>query len=87
MKALLLTIAILALLFGLGWLSYRSGDGSASVTIDTDKVKADTSAAVEKGKELVEDGVDKLKSQAEDETVPAKDPEESRLEPAASSNP
>lgn len=87
MKAFLLTVAILALLFGLGWLSYTSGDGSASVTIDTDKVKEDTSAAVEKGKELVEDGVDKLKSKAEDEPDPSKDPEDSQLQPATSSNP
>ena len=87
MKAFLLTVVILALLFGLGWLSYTSGDGSASVTIDTDKVKADTSAAVEKGKELVEDGVDKLKSKAENEPDPSKDPEDSQLQPATSSNP
>ena len=34
MKAILIIAAILALLFGLGWMSFASNDGNTSVTID-----------------------------------------------------
>lgn len=74
MKALLITLAIVGVLFFLGWLSFTSSDGSASVTLDSGKVKADTSTAVEKGKELVEEGIEKLKS-AGDKAKVAVDPE------------
>jgi hypothetical protein len=87
MKALLLTIAIVALLFGLGWLSFASHDGKASVTVDTNRVKDDTSTAVEKGKEIVEEGIDKLKSKSNDDVAPTKEVSESELEPADTSNP
>ena len=87
MKALLLTAVIVALLFGLGWMSFASRDGSASVTIDTDKVKDDTSTAVEKGKEIVEEGLEKLKSKTTDDAPPANETEQPEFEPGAALNP
>ena len=61
MKAFLIIAAIVCVLFFLGWLTFATGEGSASVTVDTNKVKEDASTAVEKGKELLGEGVDKLK--------------------------
>ncbi|MBC7964609.1 MAG: hypothetical protein H7Z17_01690 [Fuerstia sp.] len=83
MKALLMTLAIVGVLFFLGWLSFTSINGSASVTLDSGKVKADTSTAVEKGKELVEEGIEKLKS-AGDKAKVAVDPEPEPREPTSS---
>ncbi len=80
MKAILITVAILVLLFGLGWMSFVSNDGNASVTIDTNKVKDDTSTAVKKGKEIVEDGIDKLKGATSDDKTPEGEPVPSQLE-------
>ena len=82
MKAILIIAAILGLCFCLGWMSYSTTDGSTSLTIETDKAKKDTSEAIEKGKELVEESVEKLKgttseklkTSAEDDSDPGLTP-------------
>jgi hypothetical protein len=68
MKALLITIVLAGLMALLGWLTFANGDGSASVTIDTDKVKSDTAAVVEKGKELAKDGVEAVRNATDDDS-------------------
>ncbi len=80
MKAILITAVIMALLFGLGWMSFTSNDGNSSVTIDTNKVKEDTSKAVEKSKEIVEEGIDKLKGATSDDKNPEGEPVPSQPE-------
>jgi hypothetical protein len=71
MKAILIIAAILALCFCFRWMSYSSTDGSASVNLNTEKAKEDTSKALEKGKEVVEEGIEKLKGSAPESTTPA----------------
>lgn len=86
MRAILLILAILVLLFGICWVSFTSSDGSASVSIDTKKVKDDTSTVVEESKEIVEDGIDKIKSKTTGNTPSASESEESPFEPEAALN-
>lgn len=68
MKAILMIAGILATFFFLGWMSFSTTDGSASVTVDADKAKEDTSKAIEKSKEIVEEGIEKLKTPAENDS-------------------
>ncbi len=58
-------VVIAALLIGamvlIRWLTFTNSDGSVSATVDTIKIKEDTSEAVEKSKEVLDDGLDRLK--------------------------
>jgi hypothetical protein len=87
-------VVIAALLIGgmvfVRWLTFTNSDGSVSATVDTVKVKEDTSEAVEKGKELLDDGIDRLKEAGQKTTgsepdvpepdVPEPDVPERRIE-------
>ncbi|MEQ9409331.1 MAG: hypothetical protein RIK87_16465 [Fuerstiella sp.] len=73
MRAILISGVLIAVMVFLGWLTFASGDGSASVTLDTDEVKKDTAAAVEKSKELVEEGK-QLLQEVQEETQPEEAP-------------
>jgi len=58
MRAIVTIIVIVAILLLVGWLQYGSDDGNPSLQLNTEKVKQDTSTAVEKGKEVI-DAVDR----------------------------
>lgn len=86
MKAVLVVAAILALLFCLGWMSFASNDGNPSVTIDTEQVKEDTATAVQKGKDIVVEGIDNLKAATSDDTNQEVNPDSSQREREFSGN-
>lgn len=54
MKALLVGVVILVLLFVAGWLTFTNRDGAASINVETDRIRQDTSEMVEGGKRAVE---------------------------------
>lgn len=54
MKALLIAVALLVLLFVAGWWSFSLFDGRASVNLETDEIRQDTSEMVEGGRQAVE---------------------------------
>ena len=76
-------IVIAALLIGamvlVRWLTFTSSDGSVSATVDTMKAKEDTSEAVEKGKEVLDDSIDRLKEVGQKVTEPTPDVPEKDL--------
>ncbi|MCA9034867.1 MAG: hypothetical protein KDA91_07055 [Planctomycetaceae bacterium] len=57
MKAILIIgVAVLLMVVG-GWVTVTNTDGSTTVTLDKDEVKADTAEAVKKGEDLVDGAV------------------------------
>ncbi len=58
MRALIVVIVILVVLGFVGWIKFSSPDGDPTLRVDTNKVKEDTSAIVEKSKELTHQAVD-----------------------------
>ena len=54
MRALLILILIVVLMAMGGWLVFNFGNNSASVELQTDTIKQDTSQAVEKTKEMLD---------------------------------
>ena len=73
----IIVLAVTAMVF-CGWLTFGQGDGTTSVTVDTNEVKSDTKAAVEKGKELidavVEEGRDLIGEDQNDDTEAVDEP-------------
>lgn len=62
MRALLILLIIVVLMAMGGWLVLNIGSNSASIELRTDKIKQDTSQAVENTKEMfnrAENGIDK----------------------------
>lgn len=68
-KALIVIIVVVLIAALLGWISFSGGDGSASVTVDTQKVQDDTKDAVNKGREIVNDGVDAVKDAVDSDEI------------------
>lgn len=60
MKAVLFVVVIVGAAALVGWLRFSAGDGTASVTVDTEKVQEDAGEAVDKGKELFQDSTNAL---------------------------
>jgi hypothetical protein len=54
MRKLLIAALLIALLFAVGWLSFRYDGRQASVTFDTDEARQDTRELAEKGREAVD---------------------------------
>lgn len=61
MRGIIVTALLIAAMVICGWLTFNRDDGSASATFHADEAKQDTAAAVEKGKELVDEGKQMLK--------------------------
>lgn len=55
MRALVVVVVILLVLFLIGWLTFGNADGDPSISIDTDKVKQDTEMVVDKAKEAADE--------------------------------
>ena len=55
MKALLIAVAILVLLFVAGWWSFNLYDGGASINVETEEIREDTSEMVDGGRRAVEE--------------------------------
>lgn len=60
MKALLIVAIVLVLLFVAGWLTFSNRDGAASINVETDRIKEDTSEMVEGGKRVFEKADEKV---------------------------
>lgn len=54
MKALLIAVVVLVLLFVAGWWSFSMFDGRASINVETDDIRQDTSEMIEGGRQAVE---------------------------------
>ena len=55
MRALLIAALIVVVLLFVGWIRFSSPDGNPTIQIDTEKVKQDTSALVEKAKDAADE--------------------------------
>ncbi len=57
----IIAIAIVLLILGfIGWIQFSSPDGDPTIRVDSDKVKQDTSAFVEKSKRAVDNAAEKI---------------------------
>ncbi|MBX3413951.1 MAG: hypothetical protein KF708_14770 [Pirellulales bacterium] len=61
MRRLLIIILLIAGMFYLGWLSFRNDDGTSTIQLNKDEVKADADKAIEKTKEVLHEGADAVK--------------------------
>lgn len=55
MRALLIAVAVLVLLFVAGWLTFSGGDEDASLNVETERIREDTAEMVEGGRQALED--------------------------------
>lgn len=60
MRVLIAVVVIIAVLAFVGWIKFSSPDGDPTLRIDTNKVKQDTSAIVDKSKEITHRAVDQV---------------------------
>lgn len=75
----LIAVVVLVVVFALiGWLRFGTTNDNPAVEIDTDKVRDDTSAVIEKSKQAIGGAADKMKEGTEEE--PAED-EREEVEP------
>ncbi len=65
MRAVLVIVVILIVLGLVGWLRFGSPDGDPAISVDSQKVRQDTSAIVEKTKEVTRNAVNGLDTAAE----------------------
>ncbi len=69
MKAFLIVVAILLLMVLIGWLSFGLSDNTAAVRLNTEKIEQDTSEAVEKGKNLVNEAEEEIREEQREERI------------------
>ncbi|WP_164100524.1 hypothetical protein [Candidatus Laterigemmans baculatus] len=60
MRALLVGLALIVLLFVAGWLTFSSGDGDASLNVETETIRQDTTELTEGAEQLVDGVRDKV---------------------------
>ncbi|TWU25420.1 hypothetical protein Pla52o_17210 [Novipirellula galeiformis] len=65
MRALIVVVVLLVILGLVGWVRYSSPNGDPTLRVDTEKVKEDTSAIVEKSKQAVDDAARKIDASIE----------------------
>lgn len=66
MRVLIAVIVVVAVMGFVGWIKFSSPDGDPTLRIDTNKMKRDTSAIVDKSKELTNQAVDQVDRASED---------------------
>lgn len=66
MRVLLIVAAAVALLFVAGWLTFNTGDGDASLNVETDRIRQDTQELIEGGQRTMQDVDDKVDIQVRD---------------------
>lgn len=66
MRAIIVIVVIVFILGLVGWVQFSSPDGDPTIRVDTDKMKQDTSAIVEKTKEVARDAANSIDSAVED---------------------
>lgn len=71
MRGLVVLIAIVAGMLIAGWLTFHRGNGTATVTVETGKIEADTSRLVNEGRQVLDDAADRLKGRLEKSDSPA----------------
>jgi len=64
---IVLAVVVLGMLVA-GWLTFHRGNGTASVTVETDKIQQDTTRLVEHGKEALDGATDRVKAGLEKST-------------------
>ena len=65
MRRLLILVLLIAGMFYLGWLSFRDDNGTSTIQLNKNEVKADAEIAVEKAKEVISEGADAAKQAVE----------------------
>jgi hypothetical protein len=77
MRKLLIAVLLVALLFAIGWLTFRYDGRQASVSFNADAARQDTQELAEKGREAVdratERGRELVNEAKEREPAPAQD--------------
>lgn len=71
MRGLVVLIAVVVGMLVAGWLTFHRGNGTATVTVETGKIKADTSRLVNEGRQVLDDATDRLKERLEKSDSPA----------------
>jgi predicted negative regulator of RcsB-dependent stress response len=64
MRALIVIVVLAVVLGYVGWVQFSSPDGDPTIRVDTEKVKQDTSAMVEKSKEIAGDAAKNIDAAA-----------------------
>lgn len=60
MRVLIAVIVIVAILGFVGWIKFGTPNGDPTLQLDTNKMKEDTSAIVDKSKELTNQALDQV---------------------------
>ncbi len=55
MRALLIAVLLIALLVLVGWISFHYNGSRAGVTVETERIEADTERLIEEGRDAVND--------------------------------
>ena len=55
MRVLILLAAVVMLLAIIGWITFSSGAGRASINVETERVRQDTQKVLESGSEVLQD--------------------------------
>lgn len=66
MRVLIAVIVVVAVMVFVGWIKFSSPDGDPTLRVDTNKMKQDTSAIVDKSKELTHQAVDQVDRTSDD---------------------
>lgn len=79
---LLLIVLIVVVLIAIGALTFQTGDGDATIRIDTDPIRESTERAVDEGRELIERVGGDEQRDAEQSDVEPRDADASPQPPA-----
>jgi hypothetical protein len=73
MRALLIVVALILVGILIGWITFSKGPDRPSITIETDKIRADTQKAVQSSADLLHKAGDKIeeKTTGQNEKMPA----------------
>ena len=65
MRAILVIVVIVLVLAWVGWVNLSTPDGNPTLQINSDKVKADSAAIVEKSKQAIDNAANKIEENVE----------------------
>ena len=60
LRAIIVIVLLAIILSFVGWLSFSSPDGDPTIRVNADKVKQDTSAIIDKGREVINNAGDNI---------------------------
>lgn len=69
MRALIVIVAIVFILALVGWISFSKGPDTASIDLETGKIRQDTRNAMQSGAEVLHKAGDKMATEADPPTT------------------